>query len=677
MPLLPQQGGTIAIPQNVQAVPITLTDPAELFYFFAQAAAPDVVWQQGLSGNTFTAALQAPADLNDVLSYLAVDRNDSNVAAVTIGSTDLSVVLPVSLQDVAILVMPTWNTPTWFSDVTDTTTTINFANAPGVSALFYYYYVPLDGLNARSEPIAEGATQATVSLINNAGLVPFAMVNWNTALGVTPEPDDNTLILAFSNPAPANAQIYYFVQFIPTPLPSPIQPIVPVQQPFVISALSADQFATRFSNFFPFPWLSDAAKEPGGVAYALFYAFATQFAYISTQLEYAWETCRLATATDTSLDLFSEDFFGNTLPRLGGESDAHFRQRISAALFQPKVSRPAIVADIESYTGGAVRAIEPWNPGDTGSWGTSYFDYDTQQTPSLYGDPSERYQGYLQVQLPAAVGPGVNVWGIDAGAGYDIETGTFWEVFENFVSQEVQIERFIAGLIAQGTTAWTKFVNGFIYPVTTGAAIQIASSIYTLNINLPNLAGLYGLFAQLSLAVPVWLTGTTYQGFTVTFQAGTSDGTWISYLALEVGNPNLNVTSVTAGQTSIDLVVDASSHSVIPMVSWDTGVYYANRSNTGVTFKFNTPAPAAEVFNYMSVPINPNVGTQPVPANADSLLVVVTLDSYHVPFAVANWNTTVGVLPVPETGQILLTFSNPAPSNGSGEVMFVNYQVNA
>lgn len=675
----PVLGGIVAVPLDSTDVFITTPTPAENYYAFAQTSEPITCWQSNVGATAFTISLQSPADDALQLNYLLVSKGNPAVSATVVSSGSASI--DVDFTDaVSLFAMPTWQTQIWI-DSSQSGTTIHFSNPPPVDSFLYIYTVDIAGIQAFTEPVNSDVLNATLPLLSGPTYVPFVMANWNTAIGVSAFASVEDIFCVFSTPVPSGGgSLTYFTQFVEPLPPEAIMPTVPEQQPFVIAPLTQAQMEERFSNLYPFPWTSSLAKTEG-VAYAIFWAYASMLSNAMVQLQYAWSAARLQTASDVELDLFSTDYFGTELPRLPGEPDDHYRQRIMALLFQPKVTRQAIINAIKFFTGGIVRAIEPWNPGDTGYYGAdppfigSYYDYDSEEVPSLYGDGGLRYQGFLQIELPPAQGGTVNIWGFDLGAAYDYITGIEWPTDNQFNLQEATVNALISTLIAFGTTAWVKYVNGFIYPVTQGACIHIATNIFKININLPNLAGLYGFFAQLSLPVPVWVSDVTYEGFDLTFRTPTSSGTYLSYLALEVGNPALNITSTAPGQFSQHLNADCVHNSLFAMASWDTNVFYSNRSSTGITLNYDTPPAFDAELYYLLAPVNPNVGIQAIPAQQIAHTVTLTLDGQHVPFGIANWNTTVGVVPDFEHNQVTFVFSNPAPIDGTGEIMYVNYDV--
>ena len=180
-----------------------------------------------------------------------------------------------------------------------------------------------------------------------------------------------------------------------------------------INTITADGFAQRMSQtpMYPRGWASEAAKQPGGVFYALMNTLGTQLSYLITELQYALNAQRIQTETSPELDLASVDFFGQgVLPRPTGMSDANYLALIQANLLQPAATRGAVSNAIYRLTGAVPRIVEPWNPADTGCRDTlkSYRDIDTTGNPMRNTNPSLRYQGFIDSVLPPISGLGGN-----------------------------------------------------------------------------------------------------------------------------------------------------------------------------------------------------------------------------------------------------------------------------
>ena len=164
------------------------------------------------------------------------------------------------------------------------------------------------------------------------------------------------------------------------------------------------QFAQRIATQFPRGWANDAAKQDGtlgtgvpGNMFLLMSAISSQIQFLQTEVQYALNAQRMQTETSPKLDLASQDFFGDALPRPAGMSDANFFALIQVNLFKKVATRSALIAVIKAATGVAPRLIEPWCPADTGARDTlvSFRDIDTPANPFVNTSAFLAYNGFI------------------------------------------------------------------------------------------------------------------------------------------------------------------------------------------------------------------------------------------------------------------------------------------
>ena len=172
----------------------------------------------------------------------------------------------------------------------------------------------------------------------------------------------------------------------------------------VIPTISPAQFAQRLAANFPNSWASPDAAQRGNL-YALFLSLGQQIQAVLEQVRYADNAVYVPTETSPELDLAGMDFYGGTLPRPAGATDAGYAALILSGLFQPAATRGALTAAIERLTGYTPRMIEPWNPADTGVWdsGVSYWDVDNAATPFLWTG-EEAATGFIKSAAPLSSG---------------------------------------------------------------------------------------------------------------------------------------------------------------------------------------------------------------------------------------------------------------------------------
>lgn len=177
-----------------------------------------------------------------------------------------------------------------------------------------------------------------------------------------------------------------------------------------------------------------------------------QYLYVALQQ-------RLQTATDVNLDLISQDYLGNELPRRLEEGDDLYRSRIYATLLRPKATRPAMQNGLFLLTGIQPKIFEPWNGANCGG----YNDYQAlaYNTIGSYGSGSFAYQCFIDVYVNAFSGMaswsgyngyfgGYNAYGTPAVLWYGGES-----LNENILTDD-DIYRFINLTKVEGTVCWVK-----------------------------------------------------------------------------------------------------------------------------------------------------------------------------------------------------------------------------
>src|SRR3984957_15243341 len=478
IPSLSVAGEVVNVPTNAQNITVTLPFDADQYVVSGQMSTPTTCWVSGTDGQEVTFSFGSPADASSQLTLIAIPSGTSGLNTVVLpaGTETYSVTTQTGQWAIPI---PQWNTQVWYQ-LSGNTFTFFFSSPPGETSSFSYLVTgPGQNTQIQVSPVAPSDYTATISTAITNDSLPFVVPTWNTAIGLNPQTDLQQIELQFTNGAPSFTGTAVLVVNIPINIsvfPLPVPSVSNPQQPWIVNVIRPDMWAQRMIAFFPYPWLSDTARSTAGVAYALFLSIGTELNYISQQMFYAWQSCRLQTPVNGALDLFAMDYFGNNLPRQSGESDNAYRARIQALLFQPQVTRQAIVNAIElAYPGTIVWAREPWNPSDTGyfadntsGYSGSYYDLDIQAIPGAWGNRDARYQGYLEITLPADLQPalGYNLWGFDFGAAYDSATGYYFPVLTALQSTIVSIQNLINQITAQGTEIWVKFINGTINPFT-------------------------------------------------------------------------------------------------------------------------------------------------------------------------------------------------------------------
>ncbi|MGK8887510.1 hypothetical protein [Burkholderia gladioli] len=126
---------------------------------------------------------------------------------------------------------------------------------------------------------------------------------------------------------------------------------------------------SRLKSYMPRGWFGDWAEAP--VVSAVLSGIAAVFATIYALVMFAWAQTRLQTSSGGWIDLWAADFFGGSLLRKAGETDASYIARIKLTLFQRRATRPAMDAVLTQLTGRHPVIFEPARPLDTGCCGAN------------------------------------------------------------------------------------------------------------------------------------------------------------------------------------------------------------------------------------------------------------------------------------------------------------------
>lgn len=219
----------------------------------------------------------------------------------------------------------------------------------------------------------------------------------------------------------------------------------------------ANDMKGRLQALLPLRWFPDSTP----VLSAVLSGLADAWSWLYTMLGYVQLQTRIASATDTFLDLISQDFLGTTLPRRFGETDASFRARIQRELLRPRGTRAALVNELTNLTGRTPVVFEPARPADTGGW-TKALGYGAA---GGYGSVNLPFQVFVTAFRPLGTGvPRVAGWGhqpvVAAAGGWG--TGAVQYASLAMVQSQVtdsDINQAIASTVPVAVTAWTRISN--------------------------------------------------------------------------------------------------------------------------------------------------------------------------------------------------------------------------
>jgi hypothetical protein len=214
----------------------------------------------------------------------------------------------------------------------------------------------------------------------------------------------------------------------------------------------AVDFAGRLRGLLPLRWFPDTTP----VLSAVLAGPAEVWSWLGGMLDYVGLQARIATASNTFLDLIAQDFFAATLPRRFGEGDAAFRGRIEGELLRPRATREAMVGALVALTGRTPRIFEPARPADTGAYGIAL----GYGVAGGWGSLMLPFQSFITAFRPLGTGvPLIGGYGTVAG-GYGI--GAIEYASNVMVQSQVSdadINRAITLTTPVATIAWTRISN--------------------------------------------------------------------------------------------------------------------------------------------------------------------------------------------------------------------------
>jgi len=136
---------------------------------------------------------------------------------------------------------------------------------------------------------------------------------------------------------------------------------------------------------------------------ALVVGVAATDSYIYELIQDSDLQTRIKTATGFYLDLISQDYFGNTLPRRLGESDFSFRHRILVNLFPVRCTRYGLQNIITNLTGFVPTMIEGSSTINAGCYDVTFF-YDKGFGYGDFVTSDIAYTGTIYATLPQPLG---------------------------------------------------------------------------------------------------------------------------------------------------------------------------------------------------------------------------------------------------------------------------------
>ncbi|MGC9269005.1 hypothetical protein [Acidiphilium sp.] len=213
---------------------------------------------------------------------------------------------------------------------------------------------------------------------------------------------------------------------------------------------SAKDMLARLKVVLPSGWFADETPVLdivlGGVA-TLWSTLYSLIGFVATQT-------RIATANGPFLDIAAQDYFGSTLMRRAGETDAAFSVRIRANLLAPRATRSALISTLTAQTGRIPAVFEPFNTGDTGGYNSGALGYNTS---GGYGNLLLPYQCFITAYRPIVAGSG-NDGGYNTGPGGYGVSPMAWSDLSNDpgLITDSEIYASIVAVLPVNAVAWTR-----------------------------------------------------------------------------------------------------------------------------------------------------------------------------------------------------------------------------
>ncbi|GBQ20856.1 hypothetical protein AA0472_0267 [Acetobacter estunensis NRIC 0472] len=155
--------------------------------------------------------------------------------------------------------------------------------------------------------------------------------------------------------------------------------------------------AARIRAVLPASWFPSVAEKNTPVLDGVLAGLAWPWTAMYGLLTYIRNQSRLQTGTGNFVDMAATDYFGGSLPRVSGESDADYIARIQKEFVVKRNTRAAFEEQIDSLTTQG-RIFEPWRAPDCACYGRDAFNADTRR----YGSRSSPGCVFVEVDDASA-----------------------------------------------------------------------------------------------------------------------------------------------------------------------------------------------------------------------------------------------------------------------------------
>lgn len=208
---------------------------------------------------------------------------------------------------------------------------------------------------------------------------------------------------------------------------------------------TADMLA-RLKSVLPLRWFPDETPILDGLLTGLASVGATLYA----MLAYVGLQTRVATITDSFIDLAASDYCGPRLVRRAGETDAFFRIRLQRELLRTRGTRGAAQSALQDLTGRVPSIVEPARPADTGGYGVAC----GYSTAGAWGSAVVPFQCFIVAYRPFA--PGAAPWLGGPGPGAPMPAA---DIDVQGTVADAEIYAAVANVMPCAAIGWTALQN--------------------------------------------------------------------------------------------------------------------------------------------------------------------------------------------------------------------------
>ena len=209
---------------------------------------------------------------------------------------------------------------------------------------------------------------------------------------------------------------------------------------------------SRLKLVLPARWFADSTP----ILDALLTGLASAWSNLYELLHNIQSQTRIASASGVFLDIASQDYMGNALPRRSGEADSAYSARIRNNLLITRATRDSLVEVLNNLTGKEPVIFEPLNAQDTGGYNVN----GGYNVAGGYGSYNLPYQFFVTTYQPDN-NPISQAGGYNYGPGGYDQAPMFYAQTSEFSGtvSDADIYAAISAVVPTSSIAWTRISN--------------------------------------------------------------------------------------------------------------------------------------------------------------------------------------------------------------------------